>query len=210
MNSYKVLGIAPTDDKMAIRRAYVTAAKMHHPDTGGSAEQFKIVQAAYNDLINNKLDDIAIETELSLDLADFLFGCTATAILKHGIYRGTVLEFKVPPLTYPGATIEFHDSGSTHKQVRVKLNAVITEAYIRIDANIVIRHTINILDAELGTTLNLTNFDGTIHTVKISPETTADRLIYTIADAGFYDRKTKQRGTLTIIVEVNKKRYTNV
>jgi DnaJ-class molecular chaperone len=130
--------------------------------------------------------------------------------LKHGVYRGTVLEFKVPPFTYPGTIIEFYDLGSTHQLVRVKVTEIITTAYTRMDTNIVVTHSINTLEAELGTTFNITNFDGVKHTFKVSPETTANRLIYTTDDAGFYNKKSRNRGNLTIIVEVTKKRYNHV
>lgn len=210
MNAFKVLGIEPTSDKMVIRRAYVQAAKLHHPDHGGSAEKFQIVRDAYNLLITNKFDDTVIETELSMSLVDFLFGCTATAVLKHGVYRGTVLEFQVPAFTYPGTTIEFYDSGSTRRQVRVKLHEIVTQEYIRMESDIVIKCPINILDAELGKTLTITNFDSTQHSINISPETTADSLIYSIAGAGFYNKTSTTRGNLSIIVEVTKKRYQHV
>jgi DnaJ-class molecular chaperone len=210
MKPFKVLGIDPTHDKMAIRRAYVAAAKKHHPDNGGDAEDFQQVQLAYHSLIKNKSDESVIETELSISLADFLYGCTATAVLKHGKYRGTVLEFKVPPFTYPNSIIEFYDSGSTHQLVRVKVTEMPAAEHTRIDSNIVVRHLINTLDAELGITFDITNFDGIIHTFKVSPETTADRLIYTTDGAGFYDNNSTNRGNLTIIVEIDKKRYNHV
>jgi DnaJ-class molecular chaperone len=210
MNPFKVLGIDPTHDKMSIRRAYVAAAKKHHPDNGGNSEDFQRIQTAYNGLIENKSNKTVIETELPISLADLLYGCTATAILKHGIYRGTVLEFKVPPFTYPNTIIEFYDLGSTRQLVRVKVTEMITTEYTRIDSNIVVRHLINTLDAELGITVNITNFDGIIHTFKVSPETTADRLIYTTGGAGFYDNNSTTRGNLTIIVEIDKKRYNHV
>ena len=210
MNPFKILGINPTHDKMSIRRAYVAAAKKHHPDNGGKSEDFQRIQSAYNSLVKNKLDNAVIETELAISLADFLYGCTATAILKHGIYRGTVLEFKVPPLSYPGIIIEFYDSGSTNQLVRVRVTEMITTDYTRIDNNIVVKHSINTLEAELGITFNITNFDGITYTFKVSPETTADRLIYTTDEAGFYGPNSPNRGNLTIIVEVDKKRYNHV
>jgi DnaJ-class molecular chaperone len=210
MNPFKILGIDPTHDKMSIRRAYVAAAKKHHPDNGGESGDFQRIQTAYNSLIKNKLDGPVIETELSISLADFLYGCHATAILKHGAYRGTVLEFKVPPFSYPGTIIEFYDLGSTNQLVRVKITEIITTKYTRIDSNIVVKHSINTLEAELGITFNITNFDGVIHTFKVSPETTADRLIYTTDGAGFYEKKSTIRGNFTIIVEVDKKRYNYV
>ncbi|GEM_PF-6007131 len=210
MNPYHVLNIDPTDDKMAIRRAYVRECKIHHPDTGGDEGHFRLIQLAYNGLVNNEFDVAVIETDIALNLSDLMNGCVATVVIKNGVFKDTELEFRVPPYTYPGSYIEFHDKGSTSKQVRVKLNEIKTESYTRLESNIIIRHTINMLEAELGKTIEVTNFDYTTKTIRVSPETTADRLIYAFSGEGFYDKKSRIRGNLTVIVEVDKKRYLDV
>lgn len=45
---YAVLGVAPDADARGIRAAYRKAAREHHPDRGGSAEQFHQIQAAWD------------------------------------------------------------------------------------------------------------------------------------------------------------------
>ena len=210
MNPYQILKIKPTNDKMAIRRAYVRECKQHHPDAGGDSDHFRLIQNSYNVLVNSKFDVDVIETDVTIGLDDLLNGCIATVIIKKGIFKGTEIEFRVPPYTYPGAIIEFYDKGSTNKLVRVKLNEVQTELYTRLDSNVVVRHTINMLEAELGTTIEVINFDKKLHTIKVSPETTADRLIYSFSGEGFYDKNSHIRGNLTVIVEIDKKRYIDV
>jgi len=209
MNPFQILNIAPTKDKMAIRRAYVDMCKTHHPDQGGDAVRLQQVQTAYNTLISNNVETDIIETEVSLNLIDFLYGCQATVVIRKGIFKGTEIEFIVPQYTYPGAVIEFNDV-STSRLVRVKLNEIKTNEYARFDANIVIRHTINMLEAELGKTVEVTNFDQVKYEIKVSPETTADRLLYTFDGGGFYNKKARIRGNLTVIVEVDRKRYIDV
>lgn len=44
---YAVLGLEPDADPGAVRAAYRRAAREHHPDRGGSAEQFHRVQEAW-------------------------------------------------------------------------------------------------------------------------------------------------------------------
>jgi DnaJ-class molecular chaperone len=211
MTPFEILQIAPTDDKMAIRRAYVIAAKANHPDvTGDDGEQFQIIQTAYDSLIDADFKQTTIDTTVSLELADFLFGCRATVVLKAGPFRGTVLEFDVAAFTDPGTTVEFYDSGSTNRQVRVTLMETIKDTYTRRGNGIVILKQINMLEAELGTTMTVTNFDGIPHTITIAPETTANRLIYIFNEAGFYNKQTHHRGTLTIIVGIEQQRYTDV
>lgn len=210
MNPYQILNINPTNDKMAIRRAFVRECKAHHPDVGGDADHFQLINIAYQGLINDKFEVDVIETDISVSLLDLFKGCIATVVIRHGVFKGTELEFRIPPFTYPGTCIEFYDSGSTNKLVRVRLNEIKTNHYTRLDSSIVIKHTINMLEAELGTTIEITNFDNTTHTIKVSPETTADRLIYTFEGAGFYNKKSQVRGNLTVIVEVDKKRYIDV
>jgi DnaJ-class molecular chaperone len=211
MNSFTVLNIEPTTDKMAIRRAYVNATKLHHPDTGGDVQKFHQIQEAYNDLVANALHENipAIETDISISLYNLLQGCITTATIRSGEFKGTTFEFRVAPMTYPGTIITFHDS-LTSRNICVKLNELKTDDYTRLDSGIVIRHTINILEAELGKTIEVTNFDKTKYTVNVSPESTADRLIYNFIGAGFYTKKSQKRGNLTVIVEVDKKRYLNV
>lgn len=45
---YAVLGVAPDADPQTIRAAYRRAARQHHPDRGGSAQEFHQVQAAWD------------------------------------------------------------------------------------------------------------------------------------------------------------------
>lgn len=45
---YTVLGVAPDAEPRVIRAAYRRAAREHHPDRGGTAEQFHQVQAAWD------------------------------------------------------------------------------------------------------------------------------------------------------------------
>ena len=49
------------------KRVYKTLAKKLHPDVGGSEESFKLLNAIYNDLIENKIyfsNDFKIDVEL--------------------------------------------------------------------------------------------------------------------------------------------------
>tara|TARA_R110000851_G_scaffold252842_2_gene405306 strand:- start:259 stop:894 length:636 start_codon:yes stop_codon:yes gene_type:complete len=211
MNPFTVLGIAPTHDKMAVRRAFVREMKLHHPDQGGDAEQVRLIQAAYTQLVNQipAQQGAVIDTDMVMSLNDLLTGCIATAAIKTGIHKGTTFEFRVPPMTYPGTVIEFNDS-LTSKKIRVKLKELITSEYTRLDESIVIKHTINTLEAELGTSIEVINFNNITYTVTVSPGTTADRLIYNFTGDGFYDNQSHIRGNLTVIVEVDKKRYLNV
>lgn len=47
---YAVLGVNPDADATSIRTAYRRAAREHHPDRGGSAQQFHQIQAAWDTL----------------------------------------------------------------------------------------------------------------------------------------------------------------
>lgn len=203
MNPFRVLNIEPTDDKMAIRRAYVAETKRHHPDHGGDSNHFQDIQRAYNMLINNMYEPGTIESDVRLSLRDLMYGCIATALIDVG-KEGVLVEFRVPAYTYPGTTIEFYDKSSTDNKIRVTLLESHTNKYTRLDSSILIRHAINKFEADVGTEVEIENFDGTTHTVKVSPETTADRLIYHISGAGFFDKSSKVRGDLTIIIEVKK------
>lgn len=202
MNPYDILNIEPTLDKMAIRRAYVRETKIHHPDQGGDPNHFQNIQIAYHSLINNKHSNEIIETEVRIPLADFLYGCVATAAVKiDGADR--IIKFTVPEKTYPGTQIEFVDI-STKRRIRVTLHEDHSENISRLDTNIIIRRTINTREAEAGRKITIQNYDGQQHTVSVSPETTADRLIYHVKGAGFIDKESRDRGDLTIIIEVTK------
>jgi DnaJ-class molecular chaperone len=204
MNPYKILNIAPTDDKMAIRRAYVTETKKHHPDVGGDGAHFNKIQKAYEILVKGEWKPEPLETDVRLDLVKMWTGCIAMAIFTDENERIHVAEFKIPPYTYPGQIVEFYDEGSTGRMIRVKLLETITNEWKRLDSRIVIKRTINIFDAKAGIDVKVENFDGVTHIVNVPPKTTADRLIYYIEGAGFYEKNTRIRGDLTIIVEVQK------
>ena len=47
IDPYKMLGVERDADEQAIKLAYRKAAKMAHPDSGGDAEQFSRLQAAF-------------------------------------------------------------------------------------------------------------------------------------------------------------------
>jgi DnaJ-class molecular chaperone len=203
MNPYDILNIDPTDDKMAIRRAYVREAKIHHPDQGGDRNHFENIQTAYELLVKGNFDAETVETEVRLSLVDFLYGCVATAGVFIEGQGGHIIKFRVPEKTIPGTKIEFLDH-STKRRVRVTLYEDQSKDFSRLDSSIVIRRTINTHEAKVGRDVQIENFDGQTHIVNVSPETTADRLIYHVNGAGFIDKETRDRGNLTIIIEVNK------
>lgn len=58
MNAYELLGIEPTDDHGAVKKAYRELAKKLHPDLNAgdeaATEMFKKITAAYNVVANSK------------------------------------------------------------------------------------------------------------------------------------------------------------
>jgi len=59
----RVLGVEPTASPAEVRRAYRLLVRQHHPDAGGSAEQFKQIHAAYIRLISATNPPAATGTE---------------------------------------------------------------------------------------------------------------------------------------------------
>ena len=49
---YRVLGVPPGVSDEQLHDAYRRLVKLHHPDRGGSAERFKDIQQAYEELRN--------------------------------------------------------------------------------------------------------------------------------------------------------------
>lgn len=205
MNPYLVLNIEPTDDKMAIRRAYVRETKRHHPDHGGDAGHFRLIQKAYDGLINNEFEIEVIDTDVAIPLINLMEGCIATVAINNGTYQGTLFEISIPDFTYPGSTVEFSDKALTYRKIRVKLMETKTNEYTRIDSTIIVQKQINTTEAKNGVTLDIRNFNDKSYTINIPPDTTATRLIYNIPGAGFYERDSRVRGNLSIIVEVQHK-----
>ncbi|ELY70247.1 J domain-containing protein [Natrinema versiforme] len=52
---YDVLGLSPDADERAVRRAYRTLLKTHHPDQGGSREQFLQIKDAYEAILGERV-----------------------------------------------------------------------------------------------------------------------------------------------------------
>lgn len=208
MNPFDILKIDPTTDKMAIRRAYVREIKRHHPDSGGDPIRMQAIQSAYENLINAKSRKIhgkepVIECEAHLSLNDMLQGCEVSVLADiNGV--ANIIQATIPPRSYPGSVVEFFDYESTGSRIRVKIVEIFDKEFTRLESNIVVKRKINTREANAGIDLNINNFDGNMHTVRVSPETTADRLIYNIPSAGFFEKETKARGCLTIIVEIQK------
>lgn len=199
---YAVLNIAPTDDLKVIRRAFIRESKLHHPDHGGDVERFRSVQLAYTALKARHYKPPAWTTiDVRVSLHDLLHGCVAT-VLSQINGQETVFEFAVPPYTYPGSFVKFLDKGSTTQRIRVRLLEITTQAYTRVESDVVIQRQINSIDARRGIDLEVVNFDGISHKVKISPETTASSLSYRISGEGFFNKNTKVRGDLHIIINV--------
>lgn len=53
-SQYEVLGVSPDADREEIRRAYRSLLKDHHPDQGGSREQFLRIKDAYEQITGEK------------------------------------------------------------------------------------------------------------------------------------------------------------
>ncbi|SEQ54158.1 J domain-containing protein [Natrinema salaciae] len=54
---YEVLGLSPDADERAVRRAYRTLLKDHHPDQGGSRERFLRIKGAYEAILGEQAPD---------------------------------------------------------------------------------------------------------------------------------------------------------
>lgn len=206
MNPFQILGIAPTEDKMKIRRAYVREAKLHHPDAGGDPEHFHKIRTAYEGLVNNKFPMRELHVDVHLDLDAFMVGGLAEAEVYTGYGAPEIIQFEVPALTYPDTVLSFYNKDSTHNKICVTLKEKRESDYIRLEDRIVIRRTINMFDALHGAALDIVNFDGRCHTVEIAPNTKADKLMYYFEGEGFFHKSTKQRGDLTVVVTIDKKR----
>ncbi|WP_440765757.1 J domain-containing protein [Natronorubrum sp. DTA7] len=51
---YEALGLSPTADERAVRRAYRSLLKEHHPDQGGSRERFLRIKTAYEAIVGEQ------------------------------------------------------------------------------------------------------------------------------------------------------------
>ena len=206
MNPFEILGIDPTDDKMAIRRAYVKLSKEHHPDRGGLREDFDRVQSAYDALVSNAYTVQTQRTRVRLSMAELLTGCVATAIVKLDSKHAKMIEFRVPPLTNPGATIEFFDSEVSYSKIAVTVDLNVPDEFMLVNPHVLVHRAINRIEANRGIDLEIEHFDGQMRKVNIPPGTSAQKLIYAFPGEGFFNSKTKQRGDFKVVVTVQNKR----
>lgn len=87
-NPYEILGLNINSSHEDIKKAYKKLALLHHPDRGGNDEKFKIIQNAYEQIINGnkKCKNIirkttkAIVINLPITLEEIYLG---TNIIKH-------------------------------------------------------------------------------------------------------------------------------
>lgn len=61
---YEILGISPDADDAAVKAAYRKAARSAHPDSGGDAEQFRLVREAY-ECLSDQLSRAAYDARIA-------------------------------------------------------------------------------------------------------------------------------------------------
>lgn len=202
MNPFQVLGIAPTSDKIKIRRAYVEKTKKHHPDVSKNSSVFDDIQSAYDMLINDRYVPTPQRTKVKLNLAELLTGCIATAIINIDEKNAKMIEFRVPPLTVPGSVITFVDDRVSFDVIEIVVDLQTTSDFLLVAPHVVIKKTISKYEATVGINLLVKNFNSEELQVSIPPNTQASKLIYTFPSSGFFDYKTKKRGNLNVVVTV--------
>lgn len=62
--AFKILGIKPPIGQKEVKKAYLSQAKIHHPDMGGSKERFVMIKTAY-DLLSENLNYINAQNNQS-------------------------------------------------------------------------------------------------------------------------------------------------
>lgn len=116
-NPYSILGVLPNASKDEIRKAYKKLALKHHPDKGGSPEEFKKITDAYESLtqepsempIQRRLNDHhhsiyvsledlhngkVVKLKMNLDECDFSSGVTCAQCHGSGkIQMGPMMMF---------------------------------------------------------------------------------------------------------------------
>lgn len=65
-NLYDRLGVKPDADQAAIKKAYRAKARKHHPDAGGNAEAFRLIQQAY-DVLSDPVRRAAYDRDGTID-----------------------------------------------------------------------------------------------------------------------------------------------
>jgi len=203
MNPYRTLGIDVTSDQLTIRKGYIAAVKKYHPDVTGDITKFNSIQDAY-ELLTNGYKIPIIETSVKLTLYQMMKGGNVSVLLTPSPDVQLIVDILIPEFSYPGESIEFINNGLTCYKIRVKLNQLEDSNYIRHKADVIYYNKINKNEAKQGKIISLNNFDHTTHIIDIPPNTTADKLIYNIDGAGFYNKNSNQRGKLTVIVEIQK------
>lgn len=65
MNAWEILGIEPTSDKKAIKRAYAKLLKQYHPEE--NPEKFKQIQAAYQQCLHSDQEIESVSYEQNIE-----------------------------------------------------------------------------------------------------------------------------------------------
>ena len=107
MHEYEVLGLANNANPSEIKQAYRSLANKFHPDKGGDAEQFMLIQQAYANLKkqHKKLKKYKVKVNLTpQQLSD-------EVVTVEVITKSTVLYFQisVPKSTKTGDRVKYID-----------------------------------------------------------------------------------------------------
>jgi len=110
LDYYSVLGLSPSASHDEIRAAHRRLVKERHPDSGGTAEMFRVLQAAYEVLI-----DPESRAEYDRELADGRAGRSA----RPG--GGASVGFNFDDLVGrpAGTTVEYLESTGIHPIIRM-------------------------------------------------------------------------------------------
>ena len=113
MNDFRAIGIAPTGDMGAVRKAFHAKAKELHPDRGGHSGNFIELRKSYGKIMEciaegkmNNLDSNSIFVEVEYPLECLICGGKFMIAVPFGNDE-KMLEFAIPPMTPPGSRLQF-------------------------------------------------------------------------------------------------------
>lgn len=179
MTPYDILGISQGASEEEIKKAYRSAAKKAHPDTGGSPEDFQRIQQAY-DSIRNKS---SVRTEVFRRYADL------TAVVEISLedaFNGRIIDIngqvvEIPAGIQHGQMIRVYGGGYDIEGVTGDMTVIVRvhrhPVFTVQSHHLHRRLQISAIEAIYGATFNIRGIDGKVLEVVIPPASQPDSVV---------------------------------
>ena len=211
---FDILKINQNASRAEIKSAYYKLAKLYHPDNAqtGNAEKFREINIAYKCLMERKFitnNNFSLVPDIFIDIEISLFEAFNGCIRKFNL-DGKEKKVRIPKGIRSQQVVIEPKQGNTLKSGEV--GDIIATILVKRESNysfeedmLVQDVNVDIIKALTGGKELIKNIDGKSIRVDI-PQGFQEGFRYEIANKGWYNIGTKERGNLILVLHIKNRR----